>query len=131
VQQELVHTHTVVLVDTYVTNLNMAVEGVYSLHTHVWSMVVLRLVVPDPIAVTMHKNYRLGLVQRIVRRTVATWATDFILDRKWNLTTSTTYCLQLWMRCTVVRILCGMSDPTSSSGPSISCTTPSWQMWPK
>jgi hypothetical protein len=31
VQREPVHTHTVVLVDTY---LNMAVEGVHSFHTH-------------------------------------------------------------------------------------------------
>jgi hypothetical protein len=30
-QGQLVHTHTVVLVDTYVTNLNMAVQSV---HTH-------------------------------------------------------------------------------------------------
>lgn len=34
VQQELVHTHIVVLVDTYLINLNMVVEEVHSFHTH-------------------------------------------------------------------------------------------------
>jgi hypothetical protein len=33
VQRELVHTHIVVLVDTYLINLNMVVEEVHSFHT--------------------------------------------------------------------------------------------------
>jgi hypothetical protein len=34
VQQELVHTHIVVLVDTYLIDLNMVVEEVHTFHTH-------------------------------------------------------------------------------------------------
>ena len=34
IQQELVHTHIVLLVDTYLINLNMVVEEVHSFHTH-------------------------------------------------------------------------------------------------
>ena len=34
VQRELVHTHIVVLVDTYLINLNMVVVEVHSFHTH-------------------------------------------------------------------------------------------------
>jgi hypothetical protein len=34
VQRELVYTHTMVLLDTYLIDLNMVMEGVHSFHIH-------------------------------------------------------------------------------------------------
>jgi hypothetical protein len=58
--------HHVVLVDTYLTNLNMAVE-VELVHTHTSSMVVLQLVVPDLIAIACIRVEDWVVSKQIVR----------------------------------------------------------------